>query len=93
VGSSQPFNRWGRVVTPEWAVGTFLKFARGSSDGWKVPPPADAIRLWMLRPGAPEDHDDNWTMRLHESDVSGWLTDGGFVIADWLPEGQEPGVS
>jgi hypothetical protein len=81
----------GRIAEPVGSEGAFLLVEKEKPDGWKVAPPDDAHRIWRRRPGAADDDDlENWTVWLHEADVAGWLTAGGYKIAKWLPEGSEP---
>lgn len=87
-----PLDRWGRLVAPEAEVGAFLRIEKESGEGWKVPPPDDAYRLWHARPGSVQDDDySNWTVWLaSRDDVARWFTESHLVVAEWLPEGQEP---
>jgi hypothetical protein len=88
-GISVPLNRWGRIAEPEDSAGAFLLVDPEKPDGWKVPPPEDAIRIWRRRPGAADDDDlENWTVWLHESELEDWLAD--YRVSEWLPEGVEP---
>jgi hypothetical protein len=85
-----PFNRWGRVIAPADVAGAYLRVEVESSDAWKKPPPADAIRIWQRRPGVPDDDDYNWTTWIHRPDLGQWMTESGYVIDEWLPEGVAP---
>jgi hypothetical protein len=82
-------NRWGHILTPEESAGAYLLVEWEKPDGWKVPPPEGAVRIWRRRPGVADDDDlENWTVWLHEPDLPGWLAD--FTFSEWLPEGVEP---
>jgi len=85
-GTAVPFGRWGRVTAPE--SGSYVLVEPESGDGWKTPPPADAMRIWMRRPGAAADDDHNWTTWLHEATLSEWIS--AYAIDEWLPPGVEP---
>jgi hypothetical protein len=84
-----PFDRWGRIVSPPASAGSYLRVERESAEGWKVAPPEDAVRIWVRKPGAPQDDDmANWTVWMHETELSEWLS--AYKVAEWLPEGTEP---
>lgn len=84
-----PLNRWGRIRKPEEDAGSYLYVELESGDGWKKPPPDDAIRVWHRRPGAAADDDiNNWTVWLHAQDLKQWAS--AYEFAEWLPEGSEP---
>jgi hypothetical protein len=86
--SGTPFDRWGRVLSPPESAGSYLLIERASGEPWKVPPPGDAVRIWV-RPGAANDDDiSNWTVWVHEAQLDGWLSE--YEIAEWLPEGVQP---
>ncbi len=53
--SETPYDRWGRVLSPPGAAGSYLLIARESGEHLKVPPPEDAVRIWVRRPGAASD--------------------------------------
>ena len=84
--ASIPFGQWGRVTARE--SGSFLCIERQASEEQKKPLPADAVRIWMRRPGEPDDSDFNWTTWLHEADLPQWIS--GYGIDEWLPPGVEP---
>jgi hypothetical protein len=83
-----PIGQWGRVREPAWRAGAYVLVEVESPEGWKQPPPDDAIRVWQRRPGVADDHDDNWTMWLHRHQLASHFAD--VVIEEWLPEGAEP---
>lgn len=87
---NMPFGRWGRIAAPAEAAGAYILIEVESSEGWKSPPPADAIRIWQRRPGVPDDDDSNWTVWLHRDQLGGWIGDRGYVVDEWLPPGVEP---
>jgi len=68
--------------------GSYVLVEPESGDGWKTPPPADAVRTWMRRPGAAGDDDHNWTTWLHKATPSEWIS--AYAIDEWLPPGVEP---
>ena len=84
--ASIPFGRWGRVTAPE--PGSYLYVERETPAERKKPQPKDAVRVWMRRPGEPDDSDFNWTTWLHETDLPEWLS--RFTIDEWLEPGAEP---
>ena len=75
---------------PDYAAGVYLLIEVESSDGWKKPPPSDAIRVWQRRPGVPDEDNDNWTVWLLRPQVGSWMAETGYVIDEWLPAGVEP---
>jgi hypothetical protein len=82
-----PFDRWGRVTTQ--SAGSYVLVERETSDGWKVPPPADAVRIWMRQPGAADDDDyHNWTTWIREGQLADWIS--AYEVVEWLPLGVEP---
>jgi hypothetical protein len=84
-----PFHRWGRLADPPESRGAYLLIEEESTEGWKTPPPADAIRIWHRRPGAADDDDlNNWTVWLHRRELPAWMA--AYVVEEWLPEGAEP---
>ena len=86
-----PVGCWGRISRPADSEGAFLLIEKEDAAGWKVPPPADAYRIWRRRPGVAQDDDEeNWTLWLHRADVIAWLAAGGYQIDTWLPPGTEP---
>ncbi len=85
-----PFKRWGRVIAPPEAAGVYVLVELESAEVWKKPPTADAVRVWQRKPGVPDDDDFNWTLWLRHGHLSAWMTDKGYVIEEWLPEGAEP---
>ena len=90
MAAEPPFDRWSHVVAPDEAAGVYVLIEVESPEGWKKPPPADAIRVWQRRVGVPDDDDDNWTVWLHRRDLGSWMAAAGCVIDEWLPEGVEP---
>ena len=64
---------------------------RESAAGWKKPPPEDAVRVWVRRPGEPDDSDSNWTTWLQEADLPQWIEP--LAIEEWLQPGEEPNWS
>jgi len=84
-----PFHRWGRLAAPAESRGAYLLIEEESPEGWKVPHPADAIRIWHRRPGAADDDDlNNWTVWLHRPELPTWMAD--YIVEEWLLAGVEP---
>lgn len=83
-----PFGRWGRVASPRELEGVYRLVEVESADGWRKPPPPDAVRVWQRRPGVASDHDDNWTVWLRRDQLDEWMSAVTFV--EWLPDGVEP---
>jgi hypothetical protein len=66
-----------------------LLIERESGEQWKVPPPGDAVRKWVRRPGAARDDDiSNWTVWIHEAQLLDWLS--VYQVVEWLPVGVQP---
>jgi hypothetical protein len=86
--SETPFDRWRRVLSPPESAGSYLLIERESAEQWKVPPPGDAVRIWVRRPGAASDDISNWTVWMHEAQLDDWLS--VYEIAEWLPQGVQP---
>jgi hypothetical protein len=84
--ASIPFGRWGRLTAPK--PGRYVYVEHASPAEWKKPPPSAAVRVWMRRPGEPDDSDDNWTTWLSEADLAEWFS--RFAIDEWLGPGAEP---
>lgn len=61
-----------------------------SPQGWRKPPPDDAVRVWQRQPGVPDDSDANWTVWMQNGDLPSWLKSQGYEFEHWLPEGEEP---
>jgi hypothetical protein len=89
VTSETPFDRWGRVLSPPESAGSYLLIERESGEHWKVPPPGDAVRIWVRRPGADSDDEiSNWSVCIHEAQLHDWLS--VYQIAERLPQGVQP---
>jgi hypothetical protein len=82
------FDRWGRVLSPPESAGSYLLIQRESGEQSKVPPPVDAVRIWVRRPGTASDDLSNWTVWMHEAQLDDWLS--AYEITEWLPEGVQP---
>ena len=84
-----PFNRWGLISAPVEAAGSYLLVEGEGPEEWTEPPPSDAVRIWVRRPGAPAGDDrHNWTVWVHERDLGTYLSD--YEITEWLKLGVEP---
>lgn len=79
--------RWGLIVAPEESHGSYVLIERETSEGWKKPPPADALRMWARRPGDADDDDHNWTLW---DTVEGMQKRLSACRIEWLPPGEEP---
>ena len=87
--SETPFDRWGRVLSPPESAGSYLLIECESGEQWKIPPPENAVRIWVRRPGAASDDDiSNWTVWIEEAQLDDWLS--AYEITEWLPEGVQP---
>lgn len=85
-----PLGRWGRITSPPGDAGSFLMVEVESGEGWKKPPPSDAVRVWVRDPNRPDDADANRTTWLHAEDVAHHLEDWEVEVSEWLVEGKEP---
>jgi len=89
VAKDVPLGRCGRITTPAESAGAYLLIERESGEGWKKPPPPDALRLWHRTPGAEDDDDlKNWTVCFTSKEAPDWF--GRYTVDEWLPEGVEP---
>lgn len=84
-----PLDRWGRIIEPAESAGAYLLVERENGEGWKKPPPADALRLWHRTPGAEDDDDlKNWTVWFTSKEAADWFD--RYTFDKWLAEGVEP---
>lgn len=83
-------HRWGRIVRPANLAGAYLLIEQETREDGYPPPPAGSLRLRVRRPGAPDDHLDNYTVWITAETVPDRFGPEGFEVAEWLPDGQEP---